>query len=219
MQRLKPLTRQRILTTALGLFATQGVEQTTMAAIAQAAGLSIGNLYRYFPSKESLASAVLPAELAASLKRLIRARVEALFGVTEVAALPRDAAYFQVAGELLDLCVTNRERVILLFTEERAPRFAHEVTRLLEALAAEYAASIDPEFKPTPEWKASVHLIYQAFVANLVTVLKEHTEPHRIRAITECYLDYHLAGMRQLTAPSRPERPHPIVHQGARRRP
>jgi AcrR family transcriptional regulator len=48
------LTRQRILDTALQLFATNGYEKTTMRDIAAAAGCSLGLTYRYFASKEDL---------------------------------------------------------------------------------------------------------------------------------------------------------------------
>lgn len=48
-------TRQRILDTALRLFAANGYEQTSMRDIAAAAGCSLGLTYRYFASKEDLA--------------------------------------------------------------------------------------------------------------------------------------------------------------------
>ena len=47
-------TRQRILDTALGLFATKGYENTTMREIAAEADSSLGLTYRYFASKEEL---------------------------------------------------------------------------------------------------------------------------------------------------------------------
>lgn len=47
-------TRQRILDTALQLFATKGYEETSMRDIAAAAGASLGLAYRYFASKEDL---------------------------------------------------------------------------------------------------------------------------------------------------------------------
>ena len=47
-------TRQRILDTALSLFATKGYEKTTMREIAAEAGCSLGLTYRYFNSKEEL---------------------------------------------------------------------------------------------------------------------------------------------------------------------
>jgi AcrR family transcriptional regulator len=48
------LTRQRILDTALQLFATKGYEETSMRDIAATAGASLGLAYRYFASKEDL---------------------------------------------------------------------------------------------------------------------------------------------------------------------
>lgn len=48
------LTRQRIVDTALHLFATKGYEDTSMRDIAAAAGCSLGLAYRYFASKEDL---------------------------------------------------------------------------------------------------------------------------------------------------------------------
>jgi len=50
-------TREHILETALKLFRKRGFERTTMREIAQAAGLSLGAAYHYFPSKEALVGA------------------------------------------------------------------------------------------------------------------------------------------------------------------
>src|SRR5687768_7279108 len=50
-------TRELILGTALELFRERGYEETTMRAIAQRAGVSLGNAYYYFRSKEHLIQA------------------------------------------------------------------------------------------------------------------------------------------------------------------
>lgn len=51
-------TEERILTAALGLIGRRGVRRLGMREIAEAAGVSRGTLYRYFPSKDHvLASA------------------------------------------------------------------------------------------------------------------------------------------------------------------
>lgn len=47
-------TRARILDTALALFVEHGFDATTMRRIAEAAGVSLGNAYYYFESKEHL---------------------------------------------------------------------------------------------------------------------------------------------------------------------
>lgn len=50
-------TRRLILDTAVRLFGEQGYDKTTMRAIAAAAGVSVGNAYYYFPSKDHLVQA------------------------------------------------------------------------------------------------------------------------------------------------------------------
>ena len=51
--------RRRILSTALSLMATQGVDGTSMRNLAAATGLNVASLYHYFPSKRDLLVAVL----------------------------------------------------------------------------------------------------------------------------------------------------------------
>jgi len=48
-----------IMKTALNLFAKKGFYNTTIADIAKEMGMSVGNMYNYFPSKESLAKELL----------------------------------------------------------------------------------------------------------------------------------------------------------------
>src|SRR5712664_1280441 len=50
-------TKALILTTALEMLHERGYEQTTMRAIAKRAGVSLGNAYHYFGSKEHLIQA------------------------------------------------------------------------------------------------------------------------------------------------------------------
>ncbi|WP_433077443.1 TetR/AcrR family transcriptional regulator [Dactylosporangium sp. CA-052675] len=47
-------TKRLIVDTAVRLFRDQGYDKTTMRGIAQAAGVSVGNAYYYFPSKDHL---------------------------------------------------------------------------------------------------------------------------------------------------------------------
>jgi AcrR family transcriptional regulator len=50
-------TRAKILEAALSLFMERGFEATTMRAVAEEAGVSLGNAYYYFESKEELVQA------------------------------------------------------------------------------------------------------------------------------------------------------------------
>ena len=55
----KTETRQRILDAATGLFKTEGWHNATTRGIAGAAGIAVGTLFNYFPTKESIAVALI----------------------------------------------------------------------------------------------------------------------------------------------------------------
>jgi AcrR family transcriptional regulator len=55
----KETKKTQIMKTALKLFAKQGFYNTTIADIAKEMEMSVGNIYNYFPSKESLAKELL----------------------------------------------------------------------------------------------------------------------------------------------------------------
>jgi AcrR family transcriptional regulator len=71
-------TRARIVQAALDLFRERGYDRTTMRAVAERAGVSLGNAYYYFRSKEHLIQAyyaqTLDEQLAASRPILERER-------------------------------------------------------------------------------------------------------------------------------------------------
>jgi AcrR family transcriptional regulator len=71
-------TKSAIVDAALGLFEEVGYESTTMRAIAERAGVSVGNAYYYFDSKEQLVQGfydrAAEQHLTASAERLIGVR-------------------------------------------------------------------------------------------------------------------------------------------------
>jgi AcrR family transcriptional regulator len=67
--------RQRLIDAACQTFHVRGIERTTLADIAAAAGIPLGNVYYYFKTKNDLISAVVEARL--SEARAVLAWVEA----------------------------------------------------------------------------------------------------------------------------------------------
>jgi len=63
-------TRERIEQTAMGLFVSQGVSETTIRDIAQGAGVAEGALYRHYPGKDELIHTLFSRHYAAFARRL-----------------------------------------------------------------------------------------------------------------------------------------------------
>jgi TetR/AcrR family transcriptional regulator, transcriptional repressor for nem operon len=81
--------RERLIAAACQMVHEQGVEKTTLAHIAAAAGVPLGNVYYYFKTKDDIVRAIVEAHLAEASELLAaieaahaepRDRLKALFG-------------------------------------------------------------------------------------------------------------------------------------------
>ncbi|HEV8580775.1 MAG TPA: TetR family transcriptional regulator [Thermoanaerobaculia bacterium] len=135
-------TRAKILETALVLFRERGYEETTMRAIAEEAGVAVGNAYYYFKSKEHLIQAFYERthheHLAASREVLDRERGlrERLLGVMQ-AKLDTIEPYHRFAGVLFKTAA-NPSSPLNPFSDESLP-----VRRQSTELFAELIAGAD----------------------------------------------------------------------------
>jgi AcrR family transcriptional regulator len=137
-------TVECLLTAAAHVFAHRGYANTTTNHIAARAGVSIGSLYQYFPSKDALLLALaerhietgfaavmeeVRAKQASSVPEFLRAMVNALIAAHEI-----DPRLHQVIFEEARLPDTFRHRLEEL--EERAIQVARD---LIESRIADLA--------------------------------------------------------------------------------
>jgi AcrR family transcriptional regulator len=124
----RPGKRERLLGAAADLLYRQGVEKTTLADIAQAAEVPLGNIYYYFKTKDAIVDAVVEAHVV---------------GIEEMLA-SLDHRYRSPKGRLKGLfrMLTDEHEVIAQYgcphgtlcaeLEKRADDDDHGATRLLE---------------------------------------------------------------------------------------
>lgn len=130
--------REAILQAAADLFASSGYHTTTVADIAQAAGIAPGTVYLYFENKRAVFAALVDQTLAIFYDALIKARaLRDIVHIDQLAARLPD-----VYRTVLELFVTHRSHTRLMLTEVRGAdpeiqaklaRFYLEVTREIEA--------------------------------------------------------------------------------------
>ncbi|MNX87557.1 HTH-type transcriptional repressor KstR2 [compost metagenome] len=145
----KQLTREAIFEAAMVLFGAQGYEATTVEEIAQAAGVSKGTFFNYFPTKDAILAHISVRHLERLLDeqeavlagcQTARERLKRLFG-TLVSRFVADTRDIKVS-----IALTHQR-----YGREIAPHpaevaFSKLVVRLLhEGLAAEeLRADLDP---------------------------------------------------------------------------
>ena len=201
-QVLKEEVQKRIVDAALEVFAEKGYLAATMGEIATRAGVSTGNIYRYYDSKEALFEVVLDDAFVARFRALLQERVTSLTRRAS-AALPEDG--YQLASEaLLRFSIDNRLRMIILLGRAGGTRresFADETVQELVRLAVAYVRSTDATFEPSETLHFDLVAIYENLIRTNVRILARYADEVRIREAAAAFNRYHLAGMRALFAP------------------
>src|SRR3954453_16248362 len=142
-ERKKLRTREAIATVALDLFAERGYQQTTVAEIAEAAEVSKGTLFAYFPSKEEIVFADT-SPLRDQLYRELRHRSNGLSAGDTLRAFVADHMITPDTREAL------RERLIAE-NEQLRVHYRARLAEVEDALAEAIAAALgEPPDAPRP---------------------------------------------------------------------
>ena len=91
---------EQILDAALKLFASQGFYTTTIPQIAKSIGMSSGNIYNYFKSKEQLASEIIKYS-----SKMVAARIR----VINESALDTQEKIHKIVAEYFDIAQKKPE--------------------------------------------------------------------------------------------------------------
>jgi AcrR family transcriptional regulator len=200
-QYLKDAVRERIATAAVDEFARAGVRKATMAAIAKAAGVSTGNIYRYFSTKDDLFDAVVTDEFVGRFTQLIRRRIKALHGTADLREPAAAAAYAAASEALFAFAIQDRRRLVVLLARTEGTRlegFSDRFVADLTRQALSYARSVRPGFEAMPALRFSLDQIYRNWTRTLVAILERFDTEAALRDVVTTFSSYHLAGLRGL---------------------
>jgi AcrR family transcriptional regulator len=193
--------RSAMLAAAAEELAEVGFAAATQAAIAARAGTSIGNVYKYFTSKQELFEAAVPEALAETLTALLRRRVEQLGQVRDVAALPPAHPYHAASRELFTFALAQRAQIVFLLRRAHGTRYegyADELARSLVRLALGYAQRAYPGARLGAAQQRSLLRLYRGFLEHIAGALAEERSATALAQAIEHFTRYHLAGLRAL---------------------
>jgi len=199
MQILKNSVKLAIEKTALRLFAARGYDNTTMAEIAAAAGVSTGNIYRYHANKEELLYAVIPESFVELCLQTITRKVALVRGMSSLQVA--DSQELRQGNEMLmKFILAHRLKILVLMRECTGTRLAgfRDVVRqkILESVF-EHLASLSessPGRSNEPDQLLLV-TVYDNLMNAAVSMLAANTTVRHRKESLAKLLDYHLKGM------------------------
>ena len=142
--------RQKLYDTAIALIAERGFDQTTLRDVATRAGVSVGLLYRYFPSKQAVVLALydqLSAEQSAHAEAMPRGKWRERFLFSLETSLTILGPHRQTLTALIPVLVSNASDGLFssttAFSRERVQRvYQDAVVGASDAPRAEVAAAL-----------------------------------------------------------------------------
>jgi AcrR family transcriptional regulator len=187
-QVLKPELRARIVQAALAEIASGGYVETTMAAIAERAGMGTAGLYRYYPSKEALFDAAVPESIARAFEALLARRVRALG-----AAL---GAADETGEEMLAFWEAHRLAVVILLDRAEGTPYAHFAVEFVDALVGLTTTELENQGRCLD---APARFVLRGIFVNtrtmLARILEAHEDPQNMRAAIRTFWAYQIAGL------------------------
>lgn len=155
---------------AAQVFARRGYAGATTNHIAERAGVSIGTLYEYFPSKDALLVALMEAHIREGEAVLARAAAEIVGTPLTLAATIR-----HLATAMVDLHGHDRELHRVLFEEAPLPR---QLRELLAEMEARITQRVELLVRSRPEVTVSDPALAAAVVVKTVEALTHNLVVH-----------------------------------------
>lgn len=194
MQYQKEGVRKAILDAAVAEFTEQGYEKASMRTICRNAGVSVGNLYRYFPGREALFESIV-GDLYRKTTRLIREQEYAGTGGYDLPEIAND-----VANRLLRDYSADVKKFVILFDKSKGSAF--EGVRelfyrfLRERLISEVAGRDADE---RAEFLCGV--IANGLLEGIYSVIRLGGSPDESRALLERLLIFYFTDIRERLFP------------------
>lgn len=163
-------TVEVVLKAAAQVFARRGYAGATTNHIAERAGVSIGTLYEYFPSKDALLVSLMEAHI-----REGEAVLAAAAGEIAGKSLHLDATLRHLVKAMVDLHAHERALHRVLFEEAPLPR---QLRQLLADIEARITDRVELLIRHTPEARVPDPGLAAAIVVKTVEALTHNLVVH-----------------------------------------
>jgi len=201
MQYLKDDVKNNILNAALSEFLGHGYMNASMRQIANTAGITPGNIYRYFKSKEDLLHELLQPTYEQFLQYLAEIRLNIERTCTKENADP--FSYLNmIQNTLLELIKESSSEFRIMLNLSAGSKYEHVKQDLIEfviqILEQFFLAAPDLSGHMLAEMKVTVRMVSTTLVEGMCMILRDHEDGATVRRLANELLHLYSAGICQI---------------------
>jgi AcrR family transcriptional regulator len=197
VQYKKDNIKEKIDSAALKIFGEKGYENTKISDISIEAKVSVGNIYRYYKSKEEIFYSVAPESVLEKLKsilinKVILAKNKELNGGKSI------SKFHLINEEFVEYFISNKEQVLIMVNGSKGTRYEgikdEIVNYMIETVKKHYLKEKDEIIRDSINYDI-IKMIYEKLIEMMMHVLRESKSPEDIKKSFEIINSYHLFGV------------------------
>lgn len=185
MQMLKDSVRDRITTSAKRLFSKRGFRETSVRMIATDAGITVGNIYRYFDTKEQILDYVLQPVIEYVQQLICQHNTE-----QHLSKMDDHRSYHEfVARSMVDIFENYQEEYRILIRQTHGTAYEDYYENLVAQISA---TMIEFSKNPLLKMRRMDPLLYRVIARNNVDAILHILEHAESAAQKEAYIRQYL---------------------------
>lgn len=189
MQYKKDEIKERIDAAALAVFAEKGYKSAKISDISERAAVSVGNIYRYYKSKDEIFYANVDENFIEEAKALLAEKIFAMEARDDLSPA-RQEEFWLVNEEVISFMVENRCKMIIVFGKSEGTKYEGAKGELVEYILRKAKESIAAQ--PAA---FTAGIIYNNLIDMVLSILKESADSKTVAEYLRTVNTYHMFGI------------------------
>ena len=198
VQYKKDEIKEKIDSAAIAVFAVEGYESTKISEIAKKAGVSVGNVYRYYGGKEEIFYSILPEQFLMEYQLLLREKIAGFRGHI---GSGRYQQTWLTSEPFISFMAEHRSRILILFKGSRGTRYEKIKTELVSFLIGLLRENYPEMYEKNVEAAGNEFVItsvYEGLIDLFGKVLSKAETEQELKEYLSLVNTYHLHGITEI---------------------
>ena len=185
--------KDKIDQAAIEVFSKKGYQNTKIADIAEKAGISVGNVYRYYKGKEEILCELIPKDFFQQLQEALNKKLCSWEGDDE------SNGHFLASKQFIELLMKKKEQLAILIAGCEGTEYSTFKDQIINYMTDLFLSRYGGKLKfDSMKNKEMIRLIYEKHFEMMVEVFKQTSDKKELQEKIMVINGYHVKGITSL---------------------